>query len=183
MATALHGRMSVHDLTALELAYAPQYGSAKDAVNLAGYVGDNIVQGDVDVFHAEDVEELVTQGAYLLDVRTRGEFERGHIEGAVNIPIDEIRDRTHELPAERLLLVYCLTGVRSYFVCRILKQLGFRVRNMSGGYVIYCAANPAKCRAIPGLRRWKRLLALETFCSTPEEKEILERLNERRQNQ
>jgi len=183
LATALHGGMSVHDLTELELAYAPQYGSAKDAVNLAGYVGDNIVQGDVDVFHAEDVQELASQGAYLLDVRTRGEFERGHIEGAVNIPIDEIRDRTHDLPAEKPLLVYCLTGVRSYFVCRVLKQLGFRVRNMSGGYVIYCAANPSDCRTIPGLRRWKRLLALETFCSTPEEKEILERVNKVRQSQ
>lgn len=181
LATALHGRMSLHDLAALELAYAPQYGSAKDAVNLAGYVGDNIVEGDVDVFHADELDELASRGAYLLDVRTRGEFERGHIEGAVNMPIDEIRDRTHELPAEKPLLVYCLTGVRSYFVCRVLKQLGFRVRNMSGGYVIYCAANPAKCKAIPGLRRWKRLLALETFCSTPEEKEILERVNEMRQ--
>jgi len=183
LATALHGQMSVHDLTELELAYAPQYGSAKDAVNMAGYVADNIVQGDVDVFHADELEELVSRDVCLLDVRTRGEFERGHIEGALNIPIDEIRDRTHELPADRLLLVYCLTGVRSYFVCRVLKQLGFRVLNMSGGYVIYCAANPSDCRAIPGLRRWRRLLALETFCSTPEEKEILERVNRVRQSQ
>jgi len=177
LATALYGRMSVRDLSALDLAYAPQYGSAKDAVNLAGYVADNIVQGDVDVFHVDQMEELLSKGGYLLDVRTRGEFERGHIEGAVNIPIDEIRDRTHELPTGRLLLVYCLTGVRSYLVCRTLKQRGFDVRNMSGGYVIYCAANPAQCRAIPGLEHWRRLLALETFCSTPEEREILQKVN------
>ena len=175
LATAIRAGMSVHDLTELELAYAPQFGSAKDAVNIAGYVASNVVEGDIKLFHADELETLRGEDAFILDVRTTGEFDRGHIDGAVNIPIDEIRDRCREIPKDKLLLVYCLTGIRSYLVCRILTQNGFRVRNMSGGYVIYCAANPLKCAEIPGLRHWTRLLALETFCSTPEERRILQR--------
>ena len=173
LATALYAGLSVFDVTRLELAYAPQYGTGKDPVNLAGYVASNALEGNVDLFHADTLGPLVEQGAFLLDVRTVPEFERGHVAGATNIPIDEVRDRLHELPSDRLLLVYCLTGIRSYFVCRILMQHGFRVRNLSGGYVIYCATNPSICPEVPGLRRWKRLLALETFCSTPKEKGVL----------
>jgi len=89
------------------------------------------------------------------------------------MPIDEIRDRATELPKEQTILVYCLTGVRSYFVCRALAQLGYRVLNFSGGYMLYCAMCPSECKGIPGLHRWDRALALETFCSTPEERKIL----------
>jgi len=173
LATAIHAGMGVKDLTQLELAYAPQYGTGKDAVNIAGYVAGNIVEGDVEVFHADELEEKIQAGGFLLDVRTAGEFRRGHIEGATNIPIDEIRDRIGELPTNRTTLVYCLTGVRSYFVCRILKQLSYRAVNFSCGYMIYCAACPSKCKGIPGLHRWDRALAMETFCSTPEEQKIL----------
>jgi NADPH-dependent 2,4-dienoyl-CoA reductase/sulfur reductase-like enzyme/rhodanese-related sulfurtransferase len=182
LATALHAGMTVEELTQLELAYAPQYGGAKDPVNLAGYVASNVVEGDVELFHAGQVAELRQAGGFLLDVRTVREFERGHIEGAVNIPIDEVRDRRGELPSDRVLLVYCLTGVRSYLACRILAQLGFRVRNLSGGYVIYCAVHPSICPKIPGLDRWKRLLALETFCSTPEERGVLQKMNDVRRD-
>jgi len=177
LATALHGNMTVNDLIQLELAYAPQYGTGKDAVNIAGYVASNIVEGDVEVIHADELEEKIQAGAFLLDVRTAGEFHCGHIEGATNIPIDEIRDRATELPKDQTILVYCLTGVRSYFVCRTLKQLGYRVVNLSGGYMIYCATHPSKCKGIPGLHRWNRALALETFCSTPEERKILASMN------
>jgi NADPH-dependent 2,4-dienoyl-CoA reductase/sulfur reductase-like enzyme/rhodanese-related sulfurtransferase len=173
LATALHGGMTVHDLAELELAYAPQYGTGKDAVNIAGYAAANILEGDVDVFHADEVEDRAGRGGFLLDVRTVGEFNRGHIEGATNIPIDEVRDRLSDIPEDRTLLVYCLTGIRSYFVCRILTQLGRRAMNLSGGYMVYCAACPSKCKGIPRLRHWKRALALETFCSTPEERKIL----------
>ena len=173
LATAIHAKMSVHDLTRLELAYAPQYGTGKDAVNLAGYVAANIVDGDVDVFHADELEEQLHAGGLLLDVRTAGEFRRGHIAGATNIPIDDFRDHVDELPKDRTMLVYCRTGVRSYFVCRILRQLGYRAVNFSGGYIVYCAACPSKCKSIPELHRWDRTLALETFCSTPEERKIL----------
>ena len=177
LATALHGGMNVNDLTQFELAYAPQYGTGKDAVNIAGYVASNIVEGDVEVFHAEEVEEKIQDGGFLLDVRTVGEFRRGHIEGATNIPIDEIRDRVDELGENRTILVYCLTGIRSYFVCRTLAQLGYRALNFSGGYMVYCAMCPSKCKGIPGLHRWDRALALETFCSTPEERKILANRN------
>jgi len=173
LATAISAGMGTKDLTQLELAYAPQYGTGKDAVNIAGYVANNIVEGDVEVFHADELEENIQTGGFLLDVRTGGEFNRGHIEGAANVPIDEIRDRIRELPKDQTILVYCLTGVRSYFVCRTLKQLGYRAVNFSGGYMVYCAMYPSKCKGIPGLHRWDRALALETFCSTPEERRIL----------
>jgi NADPH-dependent 2,4-dienoyl-CoA reductase/sulfur reductase-like enzyme/rhodanese-related sulfurtransferase len=173
LATALHGGMTVHDLTELELAYAPQYGTGKDAVNIAGYTAANILEGDVDVFHADEVEDRAGRGGFLLDVRTVAEFKRGHIEGATNIPIDEVRDRLSDIPEDRTILVYCLTGIRSYFACRILTQLRRRAMNLSGGYMMYCAACPSKCKGIPRLHHWKRALALETFCSTPEERKIL----------
>ncbi len=173
LATAIHAGMNVNDLTQLELAYAPQYGTGKDAVNIAGYAAGNIVEGDVEVFHTDELEENIRAGGFLLDVRTAGEFRRGRIEGATNIPIEEIRDRLAELPKNRTILVYCLTGVRSYFVCRILQQLGSRAVNFSGGHMVYCAVYPSKCKGIPGLHRWDRALALETFCSTPEERKIL----------
>ena len=176
LATALHAGMTVHDLAELELAYAPQYGTGKDAVNIAGYAASNIVRGDVEPFYAEELEDRLRAGGFLLDVRTAGEFRRGHINGATNIPIDEIRDRLDEIPQDRTLLIYCLTGIRSYYVCRILTQLGYRVMNLSGGYVLYCATCPAGCKGIPGLHRWKRALALETFCSTPEVRKVLEQM-------
>jgi len=175
LATAIHARMSARDLAELDLAYAPQFGSAKDTLNIAGYVANNVVEGDIQLFHADELDTLRADNTFLLDVRTTGEFDRGHIDGAVNIPIDEIRNRWAELPKHKLLLVYCLTGIRSYFACRILYQKGVRTRNLSGGYVVYCAVNPAKCPEIPGLRRWTRLLALETFCSTPETRQLFHR--------
>jgi hypothetical protein len=79
-----------------------------------------------------------------------------------------------EIPRQQTLLVYCLTGIRSYYACRILRQKGFDALNFSGGYMVYCASQPSRCKGIPGLRRWKRTLAMETFCSTPEERQILE---------
>jgi len=173
LATALHAGMSVFDLAKLELAYAPQYGTGKDAVNIAGYVAGNIIEGDVEVFHADELDRLREEGGFLLDVRTAEEFHRGHIAEATNIPIDEIRGRTYEIPRDRTILIYCRSGVRSYYVYRALKQLGYSVLNLSGGYMVYCAMCPSKCKDIPGLHRWKRSLALETFCSTPEQKTIV----------
>ena len=173
LSTAIHTGLTVEQLTELELAYAPQYGTGKDAVNIAGYVASNIFQGDVDVFHADDFDRRMQGGAVLVDVRTAGEFRRGHIEGAINIPIDEIRDRMSEIPKDKTILLYCLTGVRSYFVYRILAQLGYRAVNFSGGYTVFCAAHPSRCKGIPGLHRWDRALAMETFCSTPAERKLL----------
>jgi len=180
LATALYAGLSVSDLAAIELSYAPQFGTGKDAVNLAGYVSSNILEGDVQAIHTEQLDQRLEEGGLLLDVRTEAEFHRGHIEGAVNIPIDDLRSRLEELPRDRTLLVYCLTGIRSYYACRILRQTGFDTLNFSGGYMVYCAAQPARCKGIPGLRRWKRTLAMETFCSTPEERQILENHSARR---
>ena len=173
LATALYAGLSVSDLAAVELAYAPQFGTGKDAVNLAGYVGSNIVNGDVDVVHTDQLDDRLREGGLLLDVRAEAEFQRGHIDGAVNIPIDDLRSRLGDIPRQRTMLVYCLTGIRSYIVCRILTQLGRRTMNLSGGYMVYCAVCPSKCKGIPRLHHWKRALALETFCSTPEERKIL----------
>jgi len=179
LATAMRAGMSVQELTELELAYAPQFGTGKDAVNIAGYVASNILEGDVRVFHADELEALMERReSFLLDVRTRGEYRSGHIEGAVNVPVDELRERLGELPRDREFLVYCLTGFRSYLACRVLRQCGYRIRNLSGGYVVYCATHPSKCAGIPGLRRWKRLLAMETFCSTPQQRALLRQYDE-----
>jgi len=177
LSTALYAGLTVPDLAAIELSYAPQFGTGKDGVNLAGYVSSNILSGDTKVFHADEIDSRLRDGAQLLDVRSEGEFHRGHIEGALNIPIDELRGRLEEVPRDRPILVYCLTGIRSYLGTRILDQEGFDASNLSGGYVVYCAAQPSRCKGIPGLRRWKRSLALETFCSTPEERRILESLS------
>ncbi|HUV04730.1 MAG TPA: FAD-dependent oxidoreductase [Armatimonadota bacterium] len=175
LATAIQMGATVSDLARLELAYAPPFGTAKDAINIAGYVASNVLEGDLEIAHAEEVECWLAKGAFLLDVRTVGEFHRGHLDGAVNIPIDEIRSRLTELPVNKTLVVYCLTGIRSYFVCRLLRQHGYRALNLSGGYMIYCAMYPNRCDGIPGLHRWKRALALETFCSTPEERSVVRR--------
>ena len=183
LATALYAGLSASDLAAIELAYAPQFGTGKDAVNLAGYVSGNMLEGDVQALHTEELERRVRDGGWLLDVRTEAEFHRGHIDSAVNIPVDDLRDRLEEIPHDRMVLVYCLTGIRSYYACRILRQNGFDIRNFSGGYLVYCASRPSRCKGIPGLRRWKRTLALETFCSTPEERQILENHSARHRSQ
>jgi len=183
LATALYAGLSVSDLAAIELSYAPQFGTGKDAVNLAGYVSGNITDGDVQAIHTEQLGRRLEEGGLLLDLRTEAEFHRGHIEGAVNIPIDDLRGRLDEIPRQQTLLVYCLTGIRSYYACRILRQKGFDALNFSGGYIVYCATEPSRCKGIPGLRRWKRTLAMETFCSTPEERQILENHSARRRLQ
>ena len=136
IAVALRAGMTVFDLEDLELSYAPQFGSAKDAVNYAGFVAANVLRGDVALCHYEDVI-APRPDQLLLDVRTREEFRAGTIPGSRNIPIDELRDRLAELPQDRELLVFCHTGVRSYLACRILGQKGFRCRNLSGGYRTY----------------------------------------------
>jgi NADPH-dependent 2,4-dienoyl-CoA reductase/sulfur reductase-like enzyme/rhodanese-related sulfurtransferase len=139
LAVALRAGLTVFDLEHLELGYAPPYGSAKDPVNMAGFVAANVLRGDVKICHSEQaLSPLPNQ--MLLDVRTSGEFKRGTIPGAVHIPLDDLRDRLSELPREKELLVFCQTGLRSYLACRILSQKGFNCRNLTGGYKIFQAA-------------------------------------------
>jgi len=156
IAAAIRAGVTAPFLGELELAYAPQYGSAKDPVNIAGYVAENILKGDVEVAQVEEIESLVSLGALLLDVRARNEFERGAIEGAINIPVDELRDRIRELPAGRTIVAYCLSGQRSYLACRILKHHGFKALNLSGSYTMYCVHHPGRTRKIPGIETWRK---------------------------
>lgn len=131
---------TVYDLEEAELCYAPQFGSARDPVNIAGFVAGNILRGDVTPVHWEALDGLATdQRPVILDVRTPGEFAAGAVPGAVNIPLGELRGRLHELPKDREIWVHCGVGQRSYYGVRILKQKGFRVRNLSGGYTTYRA--------------------------------------------
>ena len=138
LATAIQNRMDVRDLQNLHLAYAPPYGSAKDAVNMAGYMTENLSDGTVKQFHWHDVDSLPRDGSViLLDVRTPGEFRRGHFDGAVNIPVDELRARMDEIPRGKPLYVNCQSALRSYIACRILMQNGFDCYNLAGGYRLY----------------------------------------------
>jgi len=136
MAMAIQNRGTVYDLEEAELCYAPPYGSAKDPVNLAGMIASNVLRGYSSVVHWEDV---AASDAMILDVRDRDEFEEGNVEGAVNIPLHELRNRMSELPRDREIWVHCLAGQRSYIAERILDQSGYRARNLSGGYRIYQA--------------------------------------------
>ncbi len=137
IATAIRAGMTVFDLADLELAYAPPFSSAKDPVNMAGYVASNILLKDIEVVHWKDVPDLVSAGAYLLDVRMPSEISAGTVDGSVNIPVDELRNRLGEIPKDKDILVYCQVGLRSYIANRLLKQKGFNVKNISGGYKLF----------------------------------------------
>jgi len=133
LATALRHGLTVLDLSELELAYAPPYGSAKDAVNIAGFTAENILKGLTPVWYADEFEKK-SSGAIVLDVRTASEYEQGRIDGALLIPVDELRKRIGELDTSKPILVYCQVGLRGHVATRILIQNGFNAINLSGGY-------------------------------------------------
>lgn len=137
LATALCAKLKVTDLAELDLAYAPPFSSAKDPVNMAGFMAENILTGLVKQFHWHDVDALQGQNAQLVDTRTVKEFARGHAPGFINIPLDELRDRLDELDSTRPVYVMCHTGIRSYIASRILVGHGFDVYNFSGGHSFY----------------------------------------------
>lgn len=128
---------SVTDLTELELSYAPPYSSAKDPVNMAGYTAENVITGKVNVIVPKDIDNRDKEAVFLLDVRTDIEYNNGHIEGAYNIPVDELRSRLSEIPSNKIIYVYCQVGLRGYIACRILKANGFNCSNLTGGYKTY----------------------------------------------
>ncbi len=137
-AAAIRAKMTAYDLTELEHAYAPPFSSAKDPVNMAGFVIENILTGKVSQYHWHDVEGLQhTEGITLLDVRTDFEYSRGHIENTVHIPLDSLRERINELDNSKPVYVNCQSGLRSYIACRILSQKGFKCYNLAGGYRLY----------------------------------------------
>ncbi len=138
LAVAIQAGMTVFDLEEMELAYSPQYGSAKDPINMAGFVAAGLLRGD----HPQvDVEAVlaapVNDRPYLVDVRTPLEFAGGHVPGAVNVPVDELRSRLGELPRDRKIAVYCQVGQRGYLATRILLQAGLAAANVGGGYKTY----------------------------------------------
>ncbi len=138
MATAIYGKMTGFDLTKLDLAYAPPYSSAKDPVNMAGFNIENVLTGKVRQYQWYELESISKDhDAVILDVRTEREFSCGHIPGAVNIPVDSLRDRLGELSKDKKLYVNCQSGLRSYIACRILSQEGFQCWNLAGGYRFY----------------------------------------------
>jgi NADPH-dependent 2,4-dienoyl-CoA reductase/sulfur reductase-like enzyme/rhodanese-related sulfurtransferase len=134
LAAAIQAGMTVFDLEEMELAYAPQFGSAKDPINMAGFVAAGLLRGDHPQTH---IEQLADFPAQILDVRTPQEFAAGHIPGAVNIPIDELRGRLNEVPRDRPVVAYCQVGMRGYLATRLLVQQGFDAVNLSGGYTTF----------------------------------------------
>ena len=138
LATAIRAGLTGPELAELDLAYAPPYSSAKDPVNMAGYMMENLRRGLLKQFFLEDADALPRDGSVtLLDARTPQEFSGGTMEGFVNIPLDELRDRLDEIPRGKPVYVLCQSGLRSYLACRILSQRGYECRNFSGGYRLY----------------------------------------------
>lgn len=138
LATAMRAGMTVYDLTKLELAYAPPFSSAKDPVNMAGFVAENILTGKVKVFHWNDVAALPKDGSVtLLDVRTKPEYENGHMDGFTNISLDALRANMDKLDKTKPIYATCQIGLRGYVACRILSQNGYECYNLSGGYRLY----------------------------------------------
>ena len=138
IATAISAGLKATELKDLELAYAPPYSSAKDPVNMAGFIIDNIASGIVKQFHINEIDTLPKDGSFtLLDTRTEKEYSRGHVEGFINIPVDSLRERLSEIDKTKPVYVMCQSGLRSYISCRILTGEGFDCYNFAGGYRFY----------------------------------------------
>lgn len=146
LATAIRAGMKATQLKDLDLAYAPPYSSAKDPVNMAGFMVENIANGVLKQWHPEDADRLPRDGSVtLLDTRTVEEFAHGHIDGFFNIPVDELRERLGELDKRKPVYVICQSGLRSYIACRILAGNGFDCYNFSGGFRFYDAVTNDRC--------------------------------------
>ena len=133
IATAMRGGLTAPELADLELAYAPPFSSAKDPVNMLGYIAENLLTGLVESVHWHEVQDHAEQGYLLVDVRTAGEFARGSLPGAINVPVDELRERLDEL-GEKDVVVICQVGQRGHVATRLLRDFGFNAKNLSGGY-------------------------------------------------
>ena len=138
LATAIHAGMKAPELKELDLAYAPPYSSAKDPVNMAGYMVENIANGILKQWYLKDIDSLPMDGSVtLLDVRTAGEYSRGHLDGFKNIPVDELRGHLDEIEKDKPVYVICQSGLRSYIATRILEGDGYQAYNFSGGFRYY----------------------------------------------
>ncbi len=140
LATAIISKMTVYDLQELELAYAPPFGSAKDPINMLGYVGANVLEGIIEPIYSRDLHRFMDEGGTLLDVRSAGEYEAHHIEGSNNIPVENLRENVDMLSAENAYAIVCGVGQRAYYANQILKNNGFKnVRVVSGGITMHDA--------------------------------------------
>ncbi|HPY77082.1 MAG TPA: FAD-dependent oxidoreductase [Anaerohalosphaeraceae bacterium] len=151
LAAAIQKSMTVYDLMDLELAYAPPYGSGKDPINMVGFVGANVLDGTMPQAHVSQLRE----DDFILDVRTDAEIKRGSIPGAAHIPLDDLRARLAELPADKTIYPFCGVGVRSYAAVRILLQNGFQAKNINGGYLTWCAASGMSIKESENAKRLK----------------------------
>ena len=154
-AVAIRAGMTVFDLQELELAYAPPYGSGKDAVNMAGFAASNILDGTVKVVHWNELDD----DDFILDVRTKKEFDEYNVPRAINIPVDELRNSLELLPEDKVINVFCGVGIRSYIAVRILMQNSITARNISGGFITYCSYENRELLDTPTARQLR-----EEFC-------------------
>ena len=137
IATAIRANMTVFDLEELELAYAPPYGSARDPINIIGFLAGNMLRGDLDTVNWNDVDSLDREKYAILDVRDPEELTIGSIKDSINIPLGQLRERLSELPHSKKIMVYCQVGQRGYFATRVLTQSGFDALNLNGGFKTY----------------------------------------------
>lgn len=155
LATAIHGNMTVMDLEELELAYAPPYSSAKDPVNMAGFVASNVLKGDVSIVHWHEFVSLRQNGAEFIDLRSKDEIEAaGAIPGSLHIPINKLRKSLGQLDPNKEYILYCAVGMRGYLAHRILVQNGFKSKNLSGGYRTFVGAEEEIMRESPDMKLW-----------------------------
>ncbi|SET68175.1 CoA-disulfide reductase [Natronincola peptidivorans] len=149
IATAIRAELKAYDLKDLELTYAPPYSSAKDPVNMLGFVADNMVNDFVETFQWYEINDLLDNDALVVDLREEIERDLGNIEKSIHIPLGELRHRLNEVPKEKIVYVYCQVGIRGYLAARILMQAGYKVKNLDGGYKTYEAVyrpdTPSDC--------------------------------------
>jgi len=146
------GGISAAHLADLELAYAPPFSSAKDPVNLLGYMAENVLSGDCDIVDPLELDGLLASGWRLVDVRTAEEHAKGAIPGSVNVPIDSLRDQLEEVGSGPLV-VYCEVGQRGHTATALMQELGIRARNLDGGYRTWSAATRARSGVVPAAAR------------------------------
>jgi rhodanese-related sulfurtransferase len=145
LATAMRFNADITELKNIELSYAPPYSSAKDPINMLGFVAENVIQGRVKQFFWNEVDELPRDGSVtLIDTRTVSEYSKGHIDGFKNIPLDSLRQNLDKIPIGKTVYIHCHSGLRSYIACRILSGYGYDCRNLAGGWRLYESANREK---------------------------------------
>lgn len=137
LSTAIFAKLKITELKHLDLAYAPPFSSAKDPINMVGFVAENIDKGIVETISWDQMQNLAAEGSYLLDIRETPEYILDHLPGSVNIPLSELRERLDEIPKDQEIYVYCAVGIRGYAATRVLMQHGYHVKNLDGGYKSY----------------------------------------------